>query len=102
MKKIKPLAKKHHFRNALRRLFGIKERRPRASDLLANLDEMHEVPVAPVEFETLCFDCPVCGTRKYMKIPKTRSDGYIIEKTIIDEQLRAEFEKMEENANAGK
>ena len=79
MSKIKPLVKKHRFRRWLRRLFGIK---PRASDLLASIDEMHEVPV---KFPTMYFVCPCCGARTPMEAPRPRPDGYTIAQTIIDE-----------------
>lgn len=79
MAKIKPLSKKHRFRRWLRRLFGLK---PRASDLLANIDEMHEVPV---KFPTMYFVCPCCGARTPMETPRPRPDGYTIAQTIIDE-----------------
>lgn len=79
MAKIKPLARKRLFRRWLRFL-GVKQ--PRASDLLANIDEMHTVPT---ELPTLYFVCPCCGARTPMETPRSRSDGYTIAQTIIDE-----------------
>ena len=84
MAMIKKLTRKHRLPRWMRRLLGIKERRPRPSDLLANLDEMHEVPV---ELPTLFFVCPCCGARSPMgtTTTTTRPDGYAIAQTIIDE-----------------
>ena len=73
MAKIKKLTRKHRLPRWMRRLLGI--------------------PVEPVEFETLRLDCPLCGTRKYMKIPKTRPDGRTIAQTIIDEVPQTDFQK---------
>lgn len=74
-KKIKKLVKKHRFRRWLRRLFGIK---PRASDLLANIDEMHEVPV---ELPPMYFVCPCCGTMSPMGTLTTKIEKRIDRKT---------------------
>lgn len=90
MAKIKKLTRKHRLPRWLRRLFGIKERRPRASDLLANLDEMHEVPV---ELPTMYFVCPCCGTRTPMEARKPRPDGRTIAQTIIDEVPQTDYQK---------
>ena len=90
MAKIKKLTRKHCLPRWMRRLLGIKERRPRASDILANLDEMHEVPA---KFPTLYFVCPCCGTKTPMEERKPRPDGYTIAQTIIDEVPTTDYQK---------
>ena len=89
MAKVKKLTRRHRFRNALRRLFG---RKPREDwrDLLADIDEMHEVPA---EFPTLYFVCPCCGTKTPMEERKPRPDGYTIAQTIIDEVQTTDFQE---------
>lgn len=82
MKKIKPLSKKHRLQRWLRQLLGIKKDRPRMSDLLANIDEMHTVPT---NRPPIVFKCPCCGTHTLMEPPKPRPDGRTIAQIIIDE-----------------
>lgn len=90
MSKIKPLTKKRPFRRFIRRLFGIKPKL-RASDFLANIDEMHES--RPSCLHTICPCCgkeiPLFGTARR----DSRPDGRTIAQTIIDEVPYTDYQK---------
>ena len=79
--KIKPLAKKHLFRNVLCRLFGTKPRED-WRDLLADVEPL-----------PIYFVCPFCGVRTPMEARKPRPDGRTIAQTIIDEVQSTDFQE---------
>ena len=89
MAKIKPLAKKYRLPRWMRQLLGIKPKEDYRR-YLADIDEMHTVPVEP---PTMYFICPCCGARTPMEARRPRPNGRTIAQTIIDEVPPTDYQK---------